>query len=298
MQIIPATALFGVVVKKSLRQEPINESASDNRTPRGIEEVFYGATDISDVTSFEFETTGERSGILLIISRIVRRKRLIAAAGILSFVATGFALNEAGYLDPEITFSFLNSHPVLAPAAFIAIFVVMTLLGLPTLPLNLGAGFLWGPYWGGFYTFFGASIGAAIAFLASRYIAADLLNRHFRHRAWIWLLEQVRQQDWKVVAFTRINPIFPTSLLNYFFGLTAIKFRPYLLATMVFIAPMALLFAYLGDSVGGFMLRGNADQFVHSILGVSAAISMLILLRFGLRLLLKGRRSKDEVSQS
>ena len=271
---------------------------SDSLTPRSIEEVLFDEADIADAAAFEFETTDPNNVILATIFRIVRRKRFIAAVGILILAATGFALKEAGYLAPETIFSFLNAHPILAPAAFVALFVVMTLLVLPTLPLNLGAGFLWGPYWGGFYTVVGASLGAAIAFLVSRYLAAELLNRHFRHRTWIWLLEQVRQQDWKVVAFTRINPIFPTAPLNYFFGLTTIKFWPYLLATVLFIAPMAVLFAYLGDSVGGFVLRGNAYQFVQNILGASAAITMLILLRFGLKRLLKGRRRKDQVSQS
>lgn len=281
------------MVNRSLRQGPAKEPVSGSPTSLSIEEVLFDEADIADATSLEFETTGPRNGILATIFRIVRRKRFIVAVGILILAATGFALKEAGYLAPETIFSFLNAHPILAPAAFVALFVVMTLLMLPTLPLNLGAGFLWGPYWGGFYTVVGASLGAAIAFLVSRYLAAELLNRHFRHRTWIWLLEQVRQQDWKVVAFTRINPIFPTAPLNYFFGLTTIRFWPYLLATMVFIAPMAVLFSYLGDSLGSFVLSGDAYHFVRSILGASAAISILVVLRFGMKRFLKGQRSKD-----
>ena len=63
--------------------------------------------------------------------------------------ASGFLISEGKFLYPQTLFEFLNTHPKLAPAAFIAVYVMMTLLLLPTLPLNLGAGFLWGPYWGG-----------------------------------------------------------------------------------------------------------------------------------------------------
>lgn len=265
---------------------------ADSHTSLAIEEALFDEADIADAAAFEFATAAPRNRILATIGRIIRRKRFIFAAGLLVLAVAGLALKEAGYLAPETIFGFLDAHPLLAPVAFLALLVVMTLLLLPTLPLNLGAGFLWGPYWGGFYTVVGASIGAALAFLISRYLAAELVNRHFRHRTWVWLLEQVRQQDWKVVAFTRINPIFPTAPLNYFFGLTSIPFWSYLLATIIFIAPMAFLFAYLGDSVGGFLLRGDAYRFVQNILGASAAITVLFALRHGLKNLLKNRHSK------
>lgn len=279
-------------LREALAKEPV---PSDTTSPN-IEEALFDEADIADAAAFEFKAANSSNGFLATIFRIVRRKRFIAAMVILLLVAVGFALKGAGYLAPEAVFGFLNAHPLLAPVVFVALFMLMTLLLLPTLPLNLGAGLLWGPYMGGGYTVLGASLGAAIAFLVSRYFAAELLNRHFRHRAWIWLLEEVRQQDWKIVAFTRINPIFPTAPLNYFFGLTSIKFWPFLLATVLFIAPMAFLFAYLGDSVGGFLLRGDAHQFMQNILGASAAITVLFVLRFGLKRLLKIRDSKDRVS--
>lgn len=281
------------MLNRSLRQGPAEKPVSNSLSTRGLNEVLFEDANTANAVSFEFETTNPNDGNLATIFGIFRRKRFIATVVILILAVTGFTLDEAGYLDPATIFNFLSAHSILAPVAFVTLFFVMTLLMLPTLPLNLGAGFLWGPYFGGLYTLVGASLGAAIAFLISRHLAAELLNRHFRHRSWIWLLEQVRQQDWKVVAFTRINPIFPTAPLNYFFGLTAIKFWPYLIATVLFIAPMVVLFAHLGDAVGGFVLRGSAYQFAQNILGASAAISMLILLRVALKRLLKGRPSKD-----
>lgn len=266
------------------------ESAAPDEPPAlAIEEALLDEADIADAAAFEFESEAPRSGLMATVGRVVRRKRFIFACGLLLLAIAGVLLKQAGYLAPEAIFGFLDSHPLLAPLAFLGLLVAMTLLLLPTLPLNLGAGFLWGPYWGGFYTVAGASVGAALAFLISRYLAADLVNRHFRHRTLVWLLEEVRRQNWKVVAFTRINPIFPTAPLNYFFGLTAIPFWSYLLATVVFIAPMAFLFAYLGDSVGGFLLRGDAYRFVQNILGASAAITVLLGLRFALKRLFKDR---------
>ena len=248
---------------------------------------------VVDSATLEFRSKGLYSGILASLCYIVRRKRFIATLAFVLMAAGGFLIIEGGYLEPQTLFDFLNAHPKLAPAAFVALYVMMTLLLLPTLPLNLGAGFLWGPYWGGLYTVIGASLGAALAFLVSRYLAAEWMNRHFTHRTWVWLLEQVSQQDWKVVAFTRINPIFPTAALNYFFGLTTIKFWSYLLVTVVFIAPMVLFFAYLGDSVGGYVLTGSSHQFAQNIFGASSVITILVLSRFALKKLTKISQGKD-----
>ena len=280
-------------MKGSLHQEPSEELMAGARQHPAIEETLVDEADVADAAAFEFTETAPQSGIVATIGRIVRRKRFLVVVGLLVLASAGFGLKEAGYLAPEAVFGFLDAHPLLAPIAFLVLFVVMTLLLLPTLPLNLGAGFLWGPYWGGLYTVVGATIGASLAFLISRYLAADFANRHFRHRTWLWLLKEVQEQNWKIVGFTRINPIFPTAPLNYFYGLTSIPFWPYLLATVIFIAPMAFLFAYLGDSVGGFFLRGDAQQFVRNLLGASAAITVLFALRFGLKRLLKDRRSNS-----
>lgn len=280
-------------MKESPRRLPSEKSTTGTLEQHGIEEALVDEADVADAAAFEFVEATPRSGMVSTIGRIVRRKRFLIVAGLLVLAIVGFALRQAGYLAPKAVFDFLDAHPLLAPVAFLGLFVVMTLLLLPTLPLNLGAGFLWGPYWGGVYTVAGAAIGASLAFLISRYLAADFADRHFRHRTWLWLIKEVEEQSWKIVAFTRINPIFPTAPLNYFYGLTSIPFWSYLLATVVFIAPMAFLFAYLGDSVGGFLLRGDAQQFVQNLLGASAAVTILFVLRFALKQLLKSRNKES-----
>ena len=274
--------------------KPHHHESPEGRIPESqsshtSEEIFSDEEDMAHAAASEFEPMATRNIIWATIGRIVLRKRFFLASGLLILAVAGWALKQAGYLAPEAVFSFLEAHPFLAPIIFITLLAVMSLLLLPTLPLNLGAGFLWGPYWGGSYTVAGAAIAAALAFFISRHLAANFIDRNFDNKTWRWLSEQVRQQNWKVVAFTRINPIFPTAPLNYLFGLTAIPFWSYWLATIIFIAPMSFLFAYLGDSVGGFLLQGDTYKFVQNILGASAAITVLFVLRFGLKYLMKSR---------
>lgn len=236
-------------------------------------------SDVADAIALEFQVVDPMAGLPTTPGWIARRKRFFFAVGVIVLAIVGFALKRQGYLAPELVFGFLKTHPVLAPLVFVTLYIVMTVLLLPTLPLTLGAGFLWGPYWGCLYTVLGASLGAALAFLISRYLASDFINNRFRHRAWTWLIEQVESQSWKIIAFTRINPIFPSGPLNYFYGLTSIPFWRYFVSSVLFIIPTAFVFSYLGYSVGGFFLRGEAYHVVENLLGVSAAVTALIALR-------------------
>ena len=61
----------------------------------------------------------------------------------------------------------------LAPLPYIALYVIATVLLLPGSILALAAGVLFGPVFGSFYALAGATVGATLAFLMARYLAAD-----------------------------------------------------------------------------------------------------------------------------
>lgn len=184
-----------------------------------------------------------------------------------------------GVLHPENVFAFLEAHWIAAPVLFLFIFVVMTMSIIPTLPLNLGAGFFWGPVWGSILTILGATIGACCSFLISRHIAADYCRYRFRNTLWSWLSREVEIKSWKAVAFVRMNPAFSTGVLNYFFGLTPIPFRTYCWSTAVFLTPPSILIAAVGHLVGWGALNGECiDLFRDVTLIAIAGTGMLILI--------------------
>ena len=55
-----------------------------------------------------------------------------------------------------------------------------------------------------------------------------------------------------IVLLTRLSPLFPFNLLNYAYGLTKIKFRPYILASWVGMMPATLAYVYAGHLAGGY----------------------------------------------
>jgi hypothetical protein len=66
---------------------------------------------------------------------------------------------------------------------------------------------------------------------------------------WRKLDKEVEKNGWKVVAFTRLIPLFPFNLLNYAFGLTGVKFSHYALATFLFMLPATIAFITFSSSL-------------------------------------------------
>src|SRR5439155_25767337 len=56
----------------------------------------------------------------------------------------------------------------------------------------------------------------------------------------------VERNAWKLIFLTQLHPLFPTSLLNYFYGLTRIRFGVYMFWTTIGRAPGLFLYTYLG----------------------------------------------------
>ncbi len=152
------------------------------------------------------------------------------------------------YLDPGRLRRFGAEHEVLLPLIFLAVWMVGPLF-MPGLPITLAGGVLFGPIWGVVYTAFGSTLGAGLVFLAARYLARDWVAGKLAGTRLMSLDEKVARHGWKIVAFTRLVPVFSFSLLNYAFGLTRVSFWPYLAATFVCMLPSTIAYVYFSSNI-------------------------------------------------
>lgn len=163
---------------------------------------------------------------------------LFLAAAVAAVRTTGVSR----YMDQRTLRSLIAGYGVLAPIVYMLIYAVAPALFLPGLPLTIAGGILFGAVWGVVYAIIGATAGACVAFLISRYLAREWVEGQLKSPRWKRLDAAVEKHGWKVVAFTRLIPLFPFNLLNYAFGLTKIGFRQYAAATFVCMLPACIAF--------------------------------------------------------
>ena len=145
-----------------------------------------------------------------------------------------------------------------APFWFIVAYIVACLTFFPGVILTLGSGILFGVWWGTFYVSVGATIGACLAFLTSRYFVRNWLTRKLgNHPKFRMIDEAVAREGWKVAGLMRLSPAFPFTPMNFVFGLTRIPLWQFFIVTYFSIWPMTALFAYLGSLIGDIAQLGT-----------------------------------------
>src|SRR5438034_3089547 len=116
---------------------------------------------------------------------------------------------------------------------FISVYAVATVLMAPGSILTIGAGFAFGLWKGFLAVSAGATLGASLAFLVARFIARERVvaiaqrNEKFRE-----IDSAIGKQGAKLIFLLRLSPVIPFNLSNYLYGLTGVKFWPYVLASL------------------------------------------------------------------
>ncbi len=162
---------------------------------------------------------------------------------------------------------------------FILSYVGSTVAFIPAVPLTLGAGAAWGLAKGFALVSAGSTLGAAAAFLVSRYAARGWVERRLEGNLKFRALDKaVAREGWKVVALARLSPVIPFNLLNYSFGLTRVGFIPYALASWLAMMPGTLLYVWLGAAAGD-AARGGASRarWALTAVGLAATLAVSVL---------------------
>lgn len=138
-----------------------------------------------------------------------------------------------------------------APVLFILAYILACLTFFPGVLLTLGAGILFGVLRGTIMVVLGASLGAACAFLVSRYLARRWVIAKFGHLPHFKAVDEaVAAEGWKIVGLIRLSPAFPFTAMNFIFGLTRIPFWHFFCASAVGLVPLTALFVYIGWLTG------------------------------------------------
>jgi uncharacterized membrane protein YdjX (TVP38/TMEM64 family) len=174
------------------------------------------------------------------------------ATAIASIVALA-ALLVAGHLLPlrEWLVAFERWTAGFGPLGavfYTAAYLPVAILMMPAILLTLGAGFAFGLVEGFFVAWIGSTAGAAAAFLIGRYAARERVARAIATRGprYAAIDRAIGKKGARIVFLLRLSPLVPYVVSNYFYGLTAIPFGPYVVATAAGMAPLTFLYVSLG----------------------------------------------------
>ena len=167
-----------------------------------------------------------------------------------ALIALGFFLTARAFPFGRAVLAFegwVDRFGFLGPVVFGFVYVIASLLLLPAAVLTFAAGAIFGVVEGVIVVSLAATTASAAAFLIARYLARNRIARIVRHMPRFAAMDRaIGEAGAKVVALLRLSPIVPYTISNYVFGLTSVRFWPYVLATWVFMLPGTIVYVYVG----------------------------------------------------
>jgi uncharacterized membrane protein YdjX (TVP38/TMEM64 family) len=184
----------------------------------------------------------------------------------------------------EILQQYLDDLGGWAILAFAVVFLVVQMLMIPGAPLGLAAGFFFGFERGWMALMLGCTLGATVNFWIARTFARDWVQRRFGNNEKFQLIDRaIGREGWKIVALLRFVPI-PFGLANYSYGLTPVRFVPYILATFFAIIPANSLFVWIGATTQGELAtvlgKERPRHPLEYVLLIAAVVAALLALRY------------------
>jgi uncharacterized membrane protein YdjX (TVP38/TMEM64 family) len=143
-------------------------------------------------------------------------------------------IQAAGFWGPAVIIAFMVLAIVFTP--------------IPSAPVAISAGALYGHTWGTVYVVAGAELGAILAYSLARYFGHSVLRRYFGDKLDVGLLGS---QNFLMgtVFITRILPFVSFDIVSYAAGLSPLTFWRFSIATLAGIIPASFLLAHFGSEI-------------------------------------------------
>mmetsp|Transcript_34662 Transcript_34662/g.35352 ORF Transcript_34662/g.35352 Transcript_34662/m.35352 type:complete len:330 (+) Transcript_34662:105-1094(+) len=218
-------------------------------------------------------------------SRKIKRK---IALGLFSITAV-----VLGYLYSTGSLNGINVQDILqdsvtkieglgpyGPLYFAVVYIVAEVLAIPALPLTASSGYLFGLVPGVITVLISATIAASISFFIGRTLLRGWAKKIADGNAkWRALDSVIGKEGFKVVLLLRLSPLLPFAISNYLYGVTAVDFGSYFVASLIGFIPGTTGIVYAG-SAGKEILATVGHGTVPWYLYVGAGVAIIIAAKF------------------
>ena len=146
--------------------------------------------------------------------------------------------------------AFYRDHPVMVLGAYFATYVAITGLSLPGAAImTLAGGAVFGLLWGTVVVSFASTLGATVAFVVSRYVLRDGIQRRYGDR--LKTINAGVECDGGFYLFTmRLVPAFPFFVINLVMGLTPMRTLTFAWVSQIGMLPGTVVYVNAGTQLG------------------------------------------------
>lgn len=206
-----------------------------------------------------------------------RRRQVYILALLLALPAAYFALERSGltvyFTDSVSIAAELRALGMLGPALIVGLMVLAIVFNpLPSAPIAIASGAVYGHTLGTVYVVIGAEIGALLAFYIARTAGYEIASKHIGR---FGLLQRFGSQNrlTLLVFAARLLPFLSFDLVSYAAGITPLKAWRFALATLLGLLPMSFLLAHMGSEIAD----GGSENLATAILLLGLLVALPLI---------------------
>jgi uncharacterized membrane protein YdjX (TVP38/TMEM64 family) len=226
----------------------------------------------------------------------------VAGAVLLAASLVGVVIHFDAQGRVVVLLDWIDELGIWGPVLLIVLDLLVVILLLPGVMFTLGAGFLFGLWWGTLFIVIGTAGGAILAFLIARHLFSQRFARYLMEQPNARVLEgALVQSGWKFILLTRLIPFFPFKLTNYLFGLGRFRLRDFVIGTVIGIIPYTLTNVYVGSLAADLAtlgVRGEPRQWWEWALYAGMlllAVAMLVFITRRARRILAREMGRQDI---
>ena len=189
----------------------------------------------------------------------------------LMFILVGYGSGGHQLITPQRIKEFILGFGLLAPVIFIILFALTPFAPFFSAILAIGSGLIFGFFYGSMLVMIGATCSSTVGFYLARNFKALLLRRKNLEKPHE-LEIKLNKNGFLVVLFLRLVPLVPFDIVSYAAGFSRIRYKDYIIASLLGMFPGVLVYA----SIGAHAVNVYSKEFYFSLTG----LVLLTLLAF------------------
>jgi len=182
-----------------------------------------------------------RIGLVAVIAVLIG---IVLTYDLQQYLTLGYVKSQQANLN-----DYYQSHVLITILVYLLVYVASTALSIPgATVLTLFGGALFGWVHGTIIISFASTIGATLAFLASRFLLRDFIQKKFGDK--LKIINEGVEKEGEFYLFTlRLVPVFPFFLINLTMGLTPIKLLKFFFVSQIGMFPGTIVYVFAGTQL-------------------------------------------------
>lgn len=190
---------------------------------------------------------------------------LVALVAAVIIIGPGALLQDYGKVTPEGIRQLVLSYGALSVVAYEFLQAIRPFTFLPVTPFTIAGGYIYGQAYGLVFAMIGTTLAAIITFFLSRYMFRDYIKKRLTTH-YAGFDSRFDNGGIFTVASLRIIPILPFDAVGYVAGVSSIRFRDYIIGTLLGELPGAFVLTMLGNNLADISSPWFAVSLVLAVL--------------------------------